>query len=204
MQKRCELCRSVLDILEQRSHSVHYVALDKRKLAARTPVALGGLSLGSPYLFAFDYLVTFINWHVKEKLGKSARGMIFLDRKDEFHTGVEKILRERRFGGSAAHRVKWVVEFSYPIDSKKNPMIQISDLVVYCVKRFIEVDQGLRNNWGQEVKDFYAACYSKIRSRLARATSVLREERSAGHLNDHLEATRVEARKQWRKYYQAT
>lgn len=202
LEDRCQLCLSILDILADRSHSVHYIALDKQKVANATLGMAVEFNPKRPYLLAFDYLVTFINWHVKEKLGRSARGMIILDRKDQFHEGIEKIMRERRFGGTAAHRVKWVVEFSYPIDSEKNPMIQLSDLVIYCVKRFVELEHGYRPTWGDDVKNFYATCYSKIRERLPKASLVARGGRGMERLNDYLEATRIEPRTQWRRHYQ--
>lgn len=202
MEDRCRLCLSILDILAERSHSVHYIALDKQKVADATLGMAVEFNPKRPYLLAFDYLVTFINWHVKEKLGRSARGMIILDRKDQFHEGIEKIMRERRFGGTAAHRVKWVVEFSYPIDSQKNPMIQLSDLVIYCVKRFVELENGYRPTWSDEVRNFYATCYSKIRDRLPKASLVARSGRGMECLNAYLEATRIEPRTQWRRHYQ--
>lgn len=202
MEERCSLCLSVLDILAERSHSVHYIALDKQKLSAKDFEMQLAFDPKQPYLLAFDYLVTFINWHVKEKLGRSARGMIILDRKEAIHSEIETIMRDRRFGGAAAHRVKWVVEFSYPIDSEKNPMIQLSDLVIYCVKRFIEIEHGYRDNWGDDVKNFYATCYSKIRDRLPKANLVVRKGRNMDSLNDFLEETRIEPRTQWKRHYQ--
>ena len=87
-------------------------------------------------------------------------------------------MHELRFGGVAAHRVKWVVEFSYSVDWKKNPMVQISDLAIYCIKRFIEIEHGYRATWPEEVKNFYARCYGAIRDRVARASIVERDGRN--------------------------
>jgi hypothetical protein len=46
--------------------------------------------------------------------------MIILDKKDQYHSEIEQLMHARRFGGIVAHRVKWIVEFSYTVDSKKN------------------------------------------------------------------------------------
>jgi hypothetical protein len=127
--------------------------------------------------------------------------MIILDKKDQYHRSIEQLMHARRFGGAAAHRVKWIVEFSYSVDSKKNPMVQLSDLVIYCVKRFIEVEKGHRNNWALEIQTFYARCYSLIRERLARSTLVDRTGRNMEHLNTFLNAVRAEPRAQWRRHY---
>ncbi len=201
MADRCDLCQSILDILSERSHNVHYIAFDKRKIQNETLGLAVGFDPKTPYLLAFDYLVTYINWHVKERLGTSARGMIILDRKEQFHEAIEKIMRDRRFRGTAAHRVKWVVEFSYPVDSTKNPMIQLSDLVVYCVKRFVEIENGYRNGWTDETKNFYARCYEKIHDRIARSSVIEREGRGMEQLNAYINATRIEPRVQWKRHY---
>ena len=202
MEKRCDLCIEIINILSERSHSVHYIALDKQKIKNNTLDLATEFDLKIPYLIAFDYLITFINWHLKEKLGRSARGMIILDRKEQFQDSIRKIMLERRFRGPAAHRVKWIVEFSYPVDSTKNPMIQLSDLVVYCVKRFVEIENGYRDNWCNDAKNFYANCYSRIRNRLPRAKLVERNGRSMNRLNEYLTKVRIETRVQWRRYYE--
>jgi hypothetical protein len=127
--------------------------------------------------------------------------MVIIDRKDMYHQGIEQLMHERRFGGAAAHRVKWLVEFSYSVDSKKNPMIQLSDLVIYCTKRFIEIERGYRPTWREEARNFYARCYDIIRSRVARHALVKRDGRNMDRLNTFIQTVRVEPRAQWRRHY---
>lgn len=127
--------------------------------------------------------------------------MIILDKKDQHHDLIEQLMHERRFGGAAAHRVKWVVEFSYSVDSQRNPMVQLSDLVIYCTKRFIEIEKGHRDNWPQNAKNFYARCYSIIRERVARTALVERNGRNMDRLNAFITAIRAEPRVQWRRHY---
>lgn len=198
---RRNLAIAILEILAERKHAVHYIAVDKSRMASESVGLALEFNPKKPYELTFDYLVTYINWHLKEKLGKSARGMIILDQKDEFHSSIEKIMRLRRFGGTAAHRVKWVVEFSYPVDSRKNPMIQFSDLVIYCLKRFIELENGHRDNWSNDARNFYAKCFSLIKPRVARAAIVDRKGRDMDKLNDYIKAVRVEPRTQWKRHY---
>ena len=201
IEQRCTLALSLLSLLSERSHGAHYIALDKAQLAATplgAPVPYGP---NQPYLVGFDYLITYINWYVRDRLGISARGMIILDKKDQYHQLIEHLMHERRFGGAATHRVKWVVEFSYSVDSKKNAMVQLSDLVIYCVKRFIEVDAGHRANWPQGTKDFYARCFSLVRERVQRAALVERTGRNMDQLNAFLTTVRAEPRTQWRRHY---
>jgi hypothetical protein len=127
--------------------------------------------------------------------------MIILDRKEQHHDDIERVMRDRRYAGPQAHRVRWVVEFSYPVDSRKNPMIQFSDLVIYCIRRFIELENGYRENWLQETRDFYARCYSIIRDRLARLGLVERQGRNMQRLNDFINEVRIEPRHRWRQFY---
>lgn len=201
MQLRCDLALRLLGLLSERGHGVHYLAIDKRQLAAAdhdAPVPYGS---DHPYPIGFDYLITYINWYVRDRLGASARGMVILDQKDQHHDLIERLMHERRFGGVAAHRVKWLVEFSYSVDSQKNPMVQLSDLVIYCAKRFIEIEKGHRDGWSQGAKNFYARCYSLIRDRVARAAIVERNGRNMDRLNQFLLSVRAEPRVQWRRHY---
>jgi hypothetical protein len=202
MQARCGLALRLLRLLSVRAHDAHYIALDKAQLAATSLTLPLPYSSNQPYLIGFDYLITYINWFVRKRLGVSERGMIILDKKEQYHQAIEQLMHERRFGGPAANRVKWVVEFSYSVDSKKNPMLQLSDVVIYCVKRFIEVEKGHRNNWSQETRNFYARCYALIRDRVARARRVERTGRNMDQLNTFLTTVRAEPRLQWRRQYE--
>ena len=84
-----------------------------------------------PYLIRFDYLTTLANQHIKDRLGHTARGMIILDEKEQFDDDIRRITRFRRFHVPRTRRLKWLVEFSYSIDSRRHPMVQLSDLVIY-------------------------------------------------------------------------
>lgn len=199
--KRKTLAKNILSLLSTRSHDVHYYAIDKAKLSSETCSTELPYDFKIPYLVSYDYLITYINWFLKEKLGVSARGMLIIDKKEEFQSNVELITRKRRFGETRPRRVKWIVEFSYPIDSHKNPMIQICDLVVFCTRKFLEIEGGYRDDYLPEVKQFYAECFALIRNRIQRTTLVERQGRNMAGLNSFLSAIQAKPTLRWKRKY---
>src|SRR5262249_40178366 len=81
--------RPDLKLLDDRSHDVHMLGIDKSKLAFQNCDGNLAFDPHVPFLLAYDYLITYIDWFVGERLGRSARGMIILDEKPEFHAEVE-------------------------------------------------------------------------------------------------------------------
>jgi len=199
--RRNILAKTILRLLAKRSHDIHLCAIDKAKLNSCSCCVAMPYDTKTPYHLAYDYLITYINWFVKKELGQSARGMLIIDAKDQFHTYIERITRLRRFDGPAAHRVKWIVEFSYPIDSQKNPMIQLSDLVVFCAKKFLEINNGYRDTYSQDAKKFYAECYSLIHDRIRRKDLVDRQGRGMDGINDFLRSIQSKPVGQWKRRY---
>jgi hypothetical protein len=203
MANRTQLAKDLLNILTTQSHNVHYIAFDKSKVNNIPCGARLCFNPSRPYELGFDYLITYINWFIKNRLGSTARGLIILDEKRDQYDNIERILNDRRFLTVQAHRVKRIVEFGYPIDSKKNPMIQLSDLVIYCTRKFLEVENGYRDTWNQAAKDFYAQCYNIIDSRIAKKSLALRREgnKDIRRLNEYISEVRATHRTQWKRHY---
>ena len=203
MAQRTQLAKDLLNILVSQSHKAHYIAFDKKSLNNIACGATLCFNPSRPYELGFDYLITYINWYVKRRLGSTARGFIILDEKRDQYDNIERILYNRRFDTVQAHRVKWIVEFGYPVDSKKNPMIQLSDLIIYCTRKFLEIENGYRDEWNQNAKDFYAQCYDIIDTRIAKKTLEPRGERNRDirRLNEYLGEVRATHRTQWKRHY---
>jgi hypothetical protein len=199
--ERHGLAKKILNLLKARHHDVHYYAIDKAKLDTEFCSVNVSYSLKTPYLVAYDYLITYINEFLKGKRGQTARGMFIIDKKEQFQDDIERITRQRRFSDSPTHRIKWLVEFSYPIDSHKNPMIQLSDLVVFCTCKFLEIEGGYRGDYSPQVSHFYAECYDLIHNRIVQKTLVQREGRNMGELNIFLDAIQAKPTPRWRKKY---
>jgi len=200
--RRNQLAFDMLDLIRTRSHQVHFVALDKNLIAAEATGAEHTIfDARIPYLLGFDYMATLINHHVKERLGHTARGIIILDEKEMFDDQIARITRYRRFEVAKTRRIKWLVEFSYPIDSEKHPMIQLTDLAIYCIKKFLEMDRGYRDAWPQAAKDFYAQCFDKVYARVPQKPLVQQAGQHANGVNSLLARVTVRPRHGWKGHY---
>lgn len=125
-ERRNELIDNILDLVISRKHHCCYLWIDKAKLNIFDISSIRMkeyMNLKIPYIISYDYLITTYEKYTKEKLWQSARALIVIDEKDSFITQIEKITNHRRFKVSNAKRIKWIAEFSYPVDSKKNTMI---------------------------------------------------------------------------------
>jgi len=200
--RRNRLAFDLLELLRTRSHQVHLIAIDKTKLRTEADGTEHDIfDARIPYLLGFDYLTTLINQHVKDRLGHTARGIIILDKKEQFEEDIARITRFRRFEVPKTLRIKWLVEFSYSIDSQKHPMIQLTDLVIYCAKKFYELDSGYRDAWPQPAKDFYVQCFDRLYSRVSQKPLVAQEGRHARKVNQLLPEVAAKPRRNWRRHY---
>lgn len=197
-----DLVLSLLDILETRRHPVHIVSVDKSKLAeAENGQQHPKINPAIPYQICFNYIINYAEKYTSKKLGPSARSMIIIDEKENYQDAIDNLIEYRRFHVPAARKLKQVVEFSYPIDSIRHPMIQFADLIVFLSKKFLEVEGGYKDNWPDEAKDFYASCFAKITARmpwqgLIEVSGV--EERPAKQL---LASANAFPKRRWRNHY---
>lgn len=202
-RRQCnDLADKFLDIIAERKHSIHFIGIDKARLVAALP---GGghavVNCGIPYLLGFNYMVSYIERYTKEVLGQTVRSMIILDQKDSYQRDIDAITNYRRYKIAKARRLKWLVEFSYPVDSVRHPMIQASDLVIFLTRKFLEVDNGYRDMWPDAAKNFYASCYEKIIRRVKWGTLINVEGREEQGALDLLTAAHCTHRRQWKRHY---
>lgn len=199
---RSALVHRLLDIIIERKHAIHFVGIDKAKLAAALPgEGHAVVRCQIPYLLGFNYLVSYIERYTKEVLGQTVRGMIILDQKDAYHEDIDAITNYRRYEIAKARRLKWLVEFSYPIDSVRHPMVQVSDLVIFLVRKFLEVENGYRDGWQPEAKNFYAGCYEKIIKRVKWCSLIDAAGKEEKGAHDLLTAALCTHRRQWKRSY---
>jgi hypothetical protein len=184
--RRLILIDKVLGLLESRSHHTFYFAINKAKLAGILGDELktkAYLPRRAPYTIAYDYLISVAEWYTREKLGRSARGMVIVDTKDDYSGDISSVTQYRRVDAPAAQRVKWLTEFTYAVDSHKNPMVQISDLICFITKKYLEIEAGYRDNWPVEAKTFYRDLYAKVHDRLIKKEALGETGRNSDQYN---------------------
>lgn len=198
---RGKLASDLLELLQTRSHQVFLHAIDKTKLLNYDVSEIKGkdyLELKTPYLLCYDNAISTIEWYVKEKLGSTARALVIIDEKDGIKTEIETLTKERRFNPIKAKRIKWISEFSYPIDSKKNPMVQLSDLVVFVSKKYFGIENGYHDNYPKEAKEFYRSLYSIIDERLIRKGIVPDNSQKGVKFNEFMNFISAKAKNGWK------
>ncbi|ULL01226.1 DUF3800 domain-containing protein [Bradyrhizobium sp. I71] len=200
--ERNGFAHTLLDLVAERKHAVHLIAIDKAKLLASTlQNDHAKIDCKIPYLLGFNYLITYIEKYVREQLGRSARGMIILDHKEMFQPQIDSLTHYRRYEIPQARQLKWIVEFSYPVDSTKHPLIQLSDLVIFLARKFLECEGGYRDEWPVEAKNFFAACYEKVHERTYRTTLVESPGVEENVVHSFLSECQATHRAQWRQRY---
>lgn len=188
-EKRSSLALNVIKLVEERSHQICYYAIDKSKLATQIEKELKSktyLPRRAPYTIAYDYLISKYEWFTKEKLGRSARGMVIADTKVGYENDISVITNYRRVSAPSVQRVKWLTEFTYAVDSHKNPMIQISDLICFITKKYLEIESGYRDGWPREAKIFYRDVYARLHDRLIKKEALEESGRHSEHYNDFI------------------
>ncbi|PRY92457.1 DUF3800 domain-containing protein [Donghicola tyrosinivorans] len=196
-----QLAFDILDLIINHSIGVHSTAIDKTKLGAipleDRDAAHDIVSGSSPYMIAFNYMISYVERYVKKQLGQSARGMFIIDIKDDMHEHIDRLTAFRRYKVAQARRLKWVVEFSYPVDSEKHPMIQLSDFVIYIIRKFLEIDLGYEDPPAQ-AKDFYARAYQKVSEQVKWQTLLEVPGREEAGLNEVLSQCFVKHSPRWK------
>jgi len=196
-ERRNNLAVDVINILSSRKHDVHFFAIDKEELSKN--VYFQNLpEKPHPYLLAYDYLITAIDKYISNK-SKSARGMFIIDEQKQYDADIAKLMNYRRYDVKKKDRIKKIVEFSYSIDSRKNPMIQFSDIVIYIAKKFLEIELGYKPDYPQEAKRFYAECFSLFYDRCIVKIIVKGYDKKR---DENLKKIQAKPKQNWKKRYE--
>lgn len=201
-EKRLALASDILDLASSQHH-VHYIAISKEKLKESTaePPEDFFIDLNHPYCLGYNYMITYIEKFIRSGLGRTASAMIIVDEKKECESYISKITDYRRYAVPKIHRVKKITEFTHSIDSRKNQMVQISDLLVFCIKKFFTMETSTSCQWPDEIKNFYANSFDKIYSRVRYKGFIKREGRNTEWVNSLTEDARLTPQRNWKSKY---
>ena len=123
------------------------------------------------------------------KLSSTARGLIIIDHADGY-LDIVRAHCNSRTAGRKWREVKRVVEIGYSAASHANPMIQLTDLVTFTMRRHAEMAGGYREDWPKEAKDFSTACHGMLWPRVQYKELSLPKVSPPAELIDYVKSVR--------------
>ena len=193
-EQRSKLAFDLLTILKERRHPTYYIAINKSSL--RQNLESLKCNVSSPYLLSFERLILLIDRYVSQKLGTSARAILILDENAQYKDQIEEIVRHHRVSVPKRYRLRRIVEFNYSIDSRRHPMIQLSDLIVFCTKKYLEYDAGFRSNWPVTAIEFFETCFRLIDNRFVLSRKLEQVSSYANDINELITNSSVKRSRQ--------
>lgn len=164
---RNTLALDLLNLVTERSHALLLVPIYKVSLAHQ-PVPAGqfGFNWKHPWEFGFGLMLTMFEDYLRSKAtGRSSTGLAIIDHEDQYVEFVRSHTSTRQASGGW-REVRKVVEIGYSVTSHANPLVQLTDLVAYTYKKYLELDTPLAAAWRQPAKEFYTQCRQAIWSRV--------------------------------------
>ena len=163
---RNELAQSLLSLVGERGHYVFHVPIYKRRLASvSAPTHDWGFSWHHPWQFAFSLQVTMFEDCLRSAAtGATSTGLAIVDHED----GAVDFVRAHtalRQSEKGWRQLKKVVEIGYSAASHANPMIQLTDLVAFTLKKYYELQTANSASWPPEAKKFFEDCRNLIWAR---------------------------------------
>lgn len=162
-EKRNNLVFDIIEMCFTLNNRIFLHAIDKKQLRESITGSQGENEKKSvPYLLAYEYMITYINWYIKTGLQGIERGMAILERSEELEKDIKAITRYKKYNAKGQNQIKHLVEISYALDSEYNPLMQISELICFITKKYFEIEQGYRENYPEDAKSFFKEGYLEI------------------------------------------
>lgn len=191
-EKRNGLALDLLKLIGERGHYVFHVPIYKTKLqATEAPEKDFGFNWHHPWHYGFAMQVTMFEEFLRSPAtGATSTGLAIVDHED----GYVEFVREHtgnRQASTGWRQLKKVVEIGYSASSHANPLIQLTDLVAFALKKYYELGTPLSEPWPEPARAFFTDCKQAIWPR------VKFKNPSFNRLNVH--ATMIEHAKSVRK-----
>lgn len=158
-ERRNQLARSLLSLVGHRGHYIFHVPIYKQSLAAQAkPMKDWGFDWHHPWHFAFSLQVTMFEDYLRSSAtGSTSTGLAIVDHEDDYVNFVRShtAARQQETGWK---QLKKVVEIGYSASSHANPLIQLTDLTAFTLKKYYELDTPSGKKWPQPAKEFFEEC----------------------------------------------
>jgi hypothetical protein len=183
-EERNALAIDLLRLIETRGHYVFQVSIYKDKLQHQpSPASDFGFAWKHPWQFAFDMIMTMFEDFLRGPgTGQSSAGLAIVDHEDEYVAFV-RAHTARRQSATGWRKLRKVVEIGYSAASHANALIQLTDLVAFTRKKYLELQTGMATAWPDEAVAFFTQCHDTTWPR------VRYKNLAFGQLNVHCSAT---------------
>ena len=123
------------------------------------------------------------------RTGPSSTGMVVIDHEPRYLEVVRSHSRARQLA-KGWQQVRKVMEIGYRAASHANPMIQLTDLVAFTMKKWAETEAGHGYDWAPEAKALFKSCHDQVWDRVELKMLKFSKLNVPDELTDYLRAIR--------------
>jgi len=164
---RNDLALELLNLIVERSHALFVVPIYKSSLApCVAPQQDFGFGWAHPWQFGFEMMLTMFEDFLRgPDTGPSSTGLVIVDHEAQYVEFVRNHTNRRQRSGGW-RQLRKVVEIGYSAASHANPLIQLTDLVAFTSRKYLELETPRAAFWPQVARDFFAQCKDSIWDRV--------------------------------------
>lgn len=161
--KRNNLALDLLRLIEERGHYLFHVPIYKESLAALArPTKDWGFDWFHPWQFAFSLQITMFEEFLRgPSTGRTSTGLAIIDHDDACVDFVRAHTSSRQ-SDTGWKQLKKVVEIGYSASSHANPLIQLTDLAAFTLKKYYEMTTPSASQWPAEAHTFFTECRNVV------------------------------------------
>lgn len=159
-EDRNVLAIDLLGLIGTRGHQLFQVSIYKAKLQQEaSPANDLGFNWKHPWEFGFEMIITMFEDFLRGPgTGQSSAGLAIVDHEDQYVAFV-RAHTARRQAATGWRQLRKVVEIGYSAASHANPLVQLTDLVAFTRKKYLELETEMAAAWPAEAGVFYTQCH---------------------------------------------
>lgn len=189
--RRNALALDLLEIVAER-HQLFISAIHKKRLVELPPPTTPwDAAWDVPWQIGFAVVLTmFEDFLQGPNTGVTSRGLVIVDH----HPQYLDVVRQHSFARRQApgwRRIKKVIEVGYSIESHANPLIQLTDLVAFVVRKAAELELGYGTSWPEPAKHFFLECRRRIWPKVQYKMLKFKKLKVPSGITVHLKAVRT-------------